>query len=98
IVALRPSGGALSHARLKPSSHARLKPSRYIVEEEWRGMNVKGPMARSVADCAFLFSVMVREHDEALALSLSKGLERDMKDVSIAWCPDLGGLPLDSRV
>ena len=83
IVALRPSGGARSHDRLKPS--------RYIVEEEWRGMNVKGPMARSVADCAFLFSVMLGEREPW-------PLERDMKGVRIAWCPDLGGLPLDRRV
>src|SRR5204863_5437425 len=82
IVALRPSGGIGSA----------------LGEQEWLGLNVKGPMARSVSDCAFLFSVMLREHDEGLALSVSKGLERDVKGVRIAWCPDLGGLPLDPRV
>src|SRR5207244_13561241 len=25
-------------------------------------------------------------------------LQRDFKDVRVAWCPDLGGLPLDPRV
>ena len=25
-------------------------------------------------------------------------LEREFKDVRVAWCPDLGGLPLDRRV
>jgi amidase len=75
IVALRPSGG--------------IAPA--LGEHEWRALNVKGPMARSVADCAFLFSVMLGQPEPW-------ELERDVKGVRIAWCPDLGGLPLDRRV
>ena len=82
IVALRPSAG--------------IAPA--LGDDQFLGLNVKGPMARSVIDVAFLLSVMIGEHDRALALSLSKGLERDMTGVRVAWCPDLGGLPLDSRV
>jgi len=82
IVALRPSGG--------------VAPA--LGETEWLGLNVKGPMARTVADTAFLFSVMLGEQYWPSALSLSKGLDRDLKGVRVAWCPDLGGLPLHRRV
>jgi amidase len=60
-------------------------------ESEWHSLNVKGPMGRTVADTAFLFDVMLESRE-------SWSLERDMKGVRIAWCPDLGGLPLDPRV
>jgi amidase len=75
IVALRPSGG--------------ISPA--LGESDWLGLNVKGPMARTVSDAAFLFSVIL-EQDEPWPL------EKNLKGVRIAWCPDLGGLPLDSRV
>ena len=75
IVALRPSAG--------------LAPA--LGEPEWRGLNVKGPMARTVSDVAFLFSVMLGEREPW-------PLERDMRGVRVAWCLDLGGLPLDARV
>jgi amidase len=55
------------------------------------GLNVKGPMARTVEDLAFLFSVMIGERDPW-------PLKKDLKGTRIAWCPDLGGLPLDKRV
>jgi amidase len=54
------------------------------------GFGVKGPIARTVDDAAFLLEVMA---GRALA-----PLERDMHDVRVAWCPDLGGLPMDPRV
>jgi len=66
--------------------------------------NVNGPMARSVADAAFLLSVMAGADardpmsypsDPARFL---QPLERDFRGVRVAWCPDLGGLPLDNRV
>jgi amidase len=44
-----------------------------------------------VDDAAFLLDVMV---DGEVAGSL----ERDFERVRVAWCPDLGGLPLDRRV
>jgi amidase len=74
IVALRPTSG--------------LTPA--LSDETSLGLNVKGPMARSVDDVAFLLSVM---SDQELP-----PLDRDMKGVRVAWCLDLGELPLDRRV
>ncbi|MGB5132906.1 MAG: amidase [Steroidobacteraceae bacterium] len=68
------------------------------------GFLVKGPMARSVEDAAFLLGVMAGPdpRDPACYPSdpavFSKGLDRNFKGVRVAWCPDLGGLPLDRRV
>ena len=75
VVALRPSGG--------------LSPA--LGEADWLGLNVKGPMARTVSDAAFLFDVMLGAREPW-------PLERDMRGVRVAWCVDLGGLPLDARV
>jgi amidase len=75
IVALRPSGG--------------IAP--VLGDEQFLGLNVKGPMARTVGDVAFLFDVMLERRDPWK-------LERDVNGVRIGWCPDLGGLPLDPRV
>jgi amidase len=68
------------------------------------GFNTKGPLARSVVDVAFLLSVMAGAdpHDPACYPSdpatFAKPLARDVRGVRVAWCPDLGGLPLDHRV
>ena len=89
IVALRPSVGLVSSA---PTALP------------FFGFSVKGPMARSVADVAFLLSVMAGAdpRDPATYPSepsiFSKPLDREFKNVRVAWCPDLGGLPLDRRV
>jgi len=89
IVALRPTVG------LVPSTPTALP---------FLGFPVKGPMARSVADVAFLLSVMAGAdpRDPASYPSepsiFSKPLDREFKNVRVAWCPDLGGLPLDRRV
>ena len=89
IVALRPTVG------LVPASPVALP---------FLGFTVKGPMARSVADAAFLLSVMAGAdpRDPATYPSepniLSKSLDREFKEVRVAWCPDLGGLPVDRRV
>ncbi|MEZ4532156.1 MAG: amidase [Thermomicrobiales bacterium] len=70
----------------------------------WLGLGVKGPMARTVEDCAFLLSVMAGpDPRDQLAYPVDPGifrqpLERDFTGVKVAWCPDLGGLPLDPRV
>jgi amidase len=74
IVALRPTSGLAAA----------------LSDETSRGLNVKGPMARSVDDIAFLLGVMA---DRDLPM-----LERDMKGVRVAWCLDLGGLPLEPSV
>lgn len=68
------------------------------------GFNVKGPLGRSVDDVAFLLSVMAGPdpHDPGCYPSdpslFAKPLGRDVRGVRVAWCPDLGGLPLDHRV
>src|SRR5688500_2928606 len=89
IVALRPSAG------LVPTAPAALP---------FLGFTVKGPMARSVADAVFLLSAMAGA-DPRDPLSypcdpsvFAKPLKRSFKNSRIAWCLDLGGLPLDRRV
>jgi amidase len=89
IVALRPTVG------LVPTAPTLLP---------FIGFSVKGPMARSVSDTAFLLSAMagpdlrdpgVYPSDPAV---FAGPLDRDLKGMRVAWCPDLGGLPLDQRV
>ena len=68
------------------------------------GFTVKGPIARSVADAAFVLAAMAGTDARDLACYPSEPAEfagplaRDFKGVRVAWCPDLGGLPLDRRV
>jgi amidase len=89
IVALRPTVG------LVPSAPTALP---------FLGFSVKGPMARSVGDVAFLLSAMAGAdpRDPAVYPSdpsmFARPLKRDFKNVRVAWCLDLGGLPLDQRV
>ena len=89
IVALRPTVGLVPTA---PSPLALL------------GFTVNGPMARSVSDVAFLLSVMAGPDacDPACCPSnpaiFAQPLDRRFAGARVAWCPDLGGLPLDPRV
>ncbi len=89
IVALRPTVG------LVPIAPAQIP---------FVGVSVKGPMARSVADVAFLLSVMAGADPRDPASypsdpsAFQASLERDFTGTRVAWCPDLGGLPLDRRV
>ena len=68
------------------------------------GFAVKGPIARSVSDAAYLLAAMAGPdpRDPGCAPSdpgtFAGSLERSFKGVRAAWCPDLGGLPLDGRV
>ncbi len=70
----------------------------------WSTISVVGPMARSVADCAFFLSAMAGP-DERSPLSIheegarfAKPLGRDFKGTRVAWFKDLGGIPFDRRV
>ena len=70
----------------------------------WSMLGVKGPMARTVADVALMLSAIAGP-DPRSPISLpepgsffARPLERDFRGVRIAWCPDLGGLPVDPRV
>lgn len=89
VVGLRPSVG------LVPSSPNVLP---------FIGFSVNGPLARTVADVAYLLSAMAGADprdpgaypsDPAL---FAGPLDRRFAGVRVAWCPDLGGLPLDPRV
>ena len=68
------------------------------------GFAVKGPIARSVSDVAFILSAMAGPdlRDPACYPSdptlFAASLAGSVKSMRIAWCPDLGGLPLDRRV
>ena len=75
VVGLRPSAG------LVPAAPG---------ETEFLDLSVKGPMARSVADTAFLLGVMAGKD--------LPPLERSVTGLRVAWCLDLGSLPLDRRV
>jgi amidase len=68
------------------------------------GFATNGPMARTVADVAVLMSVMAgpdpRDPGSVPCdpASFLGRLDSDVRGTRIAWCPDLGGLPLDPRV
>ena len=68
------------------------------------GFAVNGPMARNVADAALLLSVMAGADPRDPGCypsdpAVFRGtLERSFRGTRVAWCPDLGGLPLDPRV
>jgi amidase len=89
VVGLRPSAGRVPNW---PSVSA------------WFDMPVLGPMARTVADVALLFSAMAGP-DARAPLCLSEPgsvfrapLARDFKGTRIAWSRDLGGLPVEPEV
>ena len=70
----------------------------------WSTISVVGPMARTVADCAFFLSAMAGP-DERAPMSIhedggrfAQSLGRDFKGTRVAWFKDLGGIPFDRRV
>jgi amidase len=89
VVALRPTVGLVPVA---PS----LTP--------FLGFSVKGPMARTVADVAWLLAAMAGPDPRDPACYPSDPgeflapLDSDPRGLRIAWCPDLGGLPLEPAV
>jgi amidase len=68
------------------------------------GFGVKGPLARSVGDIALLLTVMAGSdpRDPSCYPSnpsvFSSPLEPSLERPHVAWCLDLGGLPIDPRV
>jgi len=69
----------------------------------WLNLSTDGPMGRTVDDVALQLSVMAGD-DPRSPLSLRESgaqyagsLERDFKDVRIAWSKDLGGRPIDAE-
>ncbi len=70
----------------------------------WFPLSVSGPMARTVKDLALMLSVMAG-YDERDPISLDRSgaamlrpLEKNFKDVRVAWSPTLGGLPVEAEV
>ena len=89
VVGFRPSPGRVP-----------MVPSR----SAWSTIGVVGPMARNVADCAFLLSAIAGP-DERSPLSIhedgkrfARPLGRDFKGARVAWFRDLGGIPFDRRI
>ena len=70
----------------------------------WFPFSVAGPMARTVGDVALLLDAMAGPDSRApLSVGIparpcADGLERDLRDVRVAWSPDLGGLPVEPAV
>lgn len=89
VVGLRPSSGRV------PAHPAPLV---------WWGLDVLGPMARTVEDTALLLSAIAGPDPrsptalEAPGDRFAAALERSFQGVRIAWSRDLGGLPVDPRV
>src|SRR5262249_27629605 len=74
------------------------------VSTAWFPLPVVGPMARTVADIALQLTAIAGP-DARSPISLpepgsifARPLERDFKNVRLAWSRDLGGLPVDPRV
>ena len=89
VVGFRPSPGRVP---VWPSDHG------------WSSLSVEGPMARTVGDVALMLSVIAGP-DARSPISLSDpgsvftgSLERNFHETKIAWSPDLGGLPVDTRI
>lgn len=79
--------------------------SDYPATNPWQQLSVEGPMARTVADAALLFSVM-SGYDERLPLSIASDpaeflqavVQPELRGWRVAWSPDLGFAPVDSEV
>ncbi|MCZ6506661.1 MAG: amidase, partial [Acidobacteria bacterium] len=73
-------------------------------ESGWDVLGVQGPMARTVEDTALLLSAIAGP-DERSPIALAEPgeifalpLERELAGTRVAWSPDLGTLPVDSKV
>ena len=70
----------------------------------WFPISVQGPMARTVQDVALMLSTIAGPDPRSpIAIAepgslFTRPLDRDFKDVKIAWSQDLGELPVDPRV
>jgi amidase len=70
----------------------------------WFPLSVQGPMARTVQDVALMLSTIAGPDPRSpIAIAepgsrFARPLERDFKDVKIAWSKDMGELPVDPRV
>jgi len=76
----------------------------YPAANAWDTQPVLGPLARTAADAAFLFSAMAGP-DPRVPISIAepgsvfaRSLARDFRRVRVAWTADFGGVPVDPRV
>jgi amidase len=76
----------------------------YPAANAWDTQPVLGPVARTVADAAFLLAAMAGP-DPRVPISISepgkafaKSLARSFRGTRVAWSASLGGLPMDERV
>ena len=66
----------------------------------WLPIGIKGPLGRSVEDVGFLLAAMAGFDNrdqmsfESEPRSFAGSLDSDPTGLRIAWCPDLGGLPV----
>ncbi len=89
VVGLRPSPGRVPRV---PATDA------------WNTLPVLGPMARTVSDVALFLSAMAGP-DPRAPLSIhepgsrfAEPLDRDCRDLRIAWCSNFANLPFDRRI
>lgn len=85
----------------------RVSPGRvpaYPSDNVWNSLPVLGPMARTVRDVALLLSVQAGP-DARVPISLSdpgwifsRPLERDFKNIRLAWSRNLGRYPVQSAI
>ena len=88
VVGLRPTPG------LVPSSGS---------GDGWDPASVLGPMARTVGDLALMLAAISGPNpDSPLShgdpAEFCRDLSGDLAGMRIAWCPDLGGLPIEPAV
>jgi amidase len=77
---------------LRPSPG--LVPIEPIQFHNW-SLSTKGMLARTVDDLSYGLGCVANQFTSQLLAGVVSGMVRGAR---VAWCPDLGGLPLDSRV
>ena len=77
---------------------------RYPKSNAWSTLAVDGPMGRTVQDVALMLSA-IAGYDPRSPIAIQQpgsmflqSLDRDFKEVRIAWSPDLGEFPVDQAV
>jgi amidase len=77
---------------LRPSPG--LVPIEPIQFDNWN-LSTKGMLARTVDDLSYGLGCVANQFTSQLLAGVASGIVRGAR---VAWCPDLGALPMDSRV